>query len=466
MKMLMSKLNLNESFISRIWERHQNYSGLKTTEGHSVELIDYGRRNYDSGPDYLDAVISIGGRTYGGSIEIHRDASDWNRHSHENDPNYAGVILHVAMFNEGPDENPAASSKERRIPTVILSHFLTRSLKDIWKELIFEDTSPSSILCYPKSLKADQDIKRKMICAQGMERVSAKHAKMHQRAEALTDAGKANFAYEQTGFEYICEALGYSKNKKPFIRLSRNIELEMMKALKPGLTECDALIFGMAGMLSQENQIDEYSKALYSLWSELRSRLRLPQLEASDWNFFRLRPPNFPTLRLAYASGLLRFILHNDLSGIMRDVFLGKGNPLKEVKELFRNIEVSDYWKQHYHFGRKKSVPQSILGDQRISEIIVNVMIPFALALCRDEDNSEEIIGRIYLDVPASPSKSSLIKWLEQQTGYRAATANEEQGLLNLYENFCSKGRCMSCKIGKIVFGESAAEEPYRIILY
>ncbi len=466
MKMLMSKLNLNESFISRIWEKPQNYTGLKTTEGHLVEVTDYGRRNYDSGPDYLDAVISISGRTYGGSIEIHRDASDWNRHSHENDPNYAGVILHVAMFNEDPDENPAASSRDRRIPTVILSQFLTRSLKDIWKELIFEDTSPSSILCFPKSLKTDQDAKKRMIFAQGMERVSAKHAKIHQRAEALTDAGKAKFAYEQTAFEYICEALGYSKNKKPFVRLSRNIDFETMKVMKPGLNECDAIVFGMAGMLSAENRNDEYSKALYSLWCDVRSNLRLPQLEASDWNFFRLRPPNFPTLRLAYASGLLHFILHNDLCGIMRDVFPGSENPLKRLKKLFKEIEVSDYWKQHYHFGRKKIVPGNILGDQRISEIIVNVMIPFALALCRDEDNSEEIIGRIYLDVPASSSKSSTVKWLEQQTGYRAITANEEQGLLSLYENFCSKGRCMSCRIGKHVFEEAAAEEPYKIILY
>ncbi|MBX7044086.1 MAG: DUF2851 family protein [Ignavibacteria bacterium] len=462
----MSKLNLNESFISRIWERHQNYSGLKTTDGHAVEVIDLGRRNYDSGPDYIDAVISIDGRTYSGSVEIHRDSSDWNRHSHENDPNYAGVILHVAMFNEAPDENPAASSMERRIPTVILSEFLTRSLKDIWKELIFEDTTPSSILCYPKSLKADHDVKRKMICAQGMQRLSSKHAKIHQRAEALADAGKAKFAYEQTAFEYICEALGYSKNKKPFIRLSRNIDLEKMKAMKPGLTECDAVVFGMAGMLSPENQTDEYSNILHALWSEIRVRFRLPQLEASDWNFFRLRPPNFPTLRLAYASGLLRFILQNDLSEIVRDAFLLPGNPLKELKRFFRNIEVSDYWKQHYHFGRKKNFPQSILGDQRISEIIINVMIPFALALCRDEENSEELIGKIYLDVPASSSKSSMVRWLEQQTGFRATTANEEQGLLNLYENYCSKGRCISCRIGKLVFGEAAADEPYRIILY
>jgi hypothetical protein len=466
MKMLISKLNLNETFICSIWENQEYYSGLKTTDGKSVEILDRGHKNPDAGPDYIDARISIDNRIYCGSIEIHRECGDWHRHSHRRDSKYAEVILHVALFNDSPEEGPARVRKSREIPTVILSDFLDKSIRDIWKELIKNKADKVSLPCFPSVLKVSYSLKRNLIFPLSLERLQIKSDKIAKRIEHLSDSCGHQKAFEQTLFEYVCEALGYSKNKNQFIRLARSLNVDCIKLRRLSLIECDSVIFGMAGFLQGLRFKDQYVEEIKSYWENLRTELNLPQMNSAEWNFFRLRPVNFPTLRLAYASGLLHYMTRNNLADLVNETFMNSSHPYRELSEMMKRIFVSEYWQRHYHFGRKKKIPSYLLGDQRISDTIENVLIPFSLSSCKDLHGAEQRLTDIYTSIKLKGGKSLLTRWLESETGFKIRTLSDEQGLIQLHREFCLQSKCDQCAIGKEVFGEKVAEEPIRIILY
>lgn len=464
--MLISKLNLNETFICNIWDSQEYYSGLKTTDGKSVEILDRGNKNPDAGPDYIDARISIDNRIYCGSIEIHRECGDWHRHSHRRDSKYAEVILHVALFNDSPEEGPAKVRKSREIPTVILSDFLNKSIRDIWKELIKNKADKISLPCFPSVLKVSSSLKRNLISSLSLERLQIKRDKIAERIEHLSESCGPQLALEQTLFEYVCEALGYSKNKNQFIRLARSLNVECTKLKRLSLIECDSVIFGMAGFLQGLRFKDQYVEEIKSCWENLRTELNLPQMNSAEWNFFRLRPVNFPTLRLAYASGLLHYMTRNNFSNLVNETFMNSSHPYRELSEMLKRIFVSEYWQRHYHFGRKKRVPACLLGDQRISDTIENVLIPFSLSTCKDLHGAEQRITDIYTSIKLKGGKSLLARWLESETGIKIRTLSDEQGMIQLHREFCLQKKCDQCGIGKQVFGEKVAEEPIRIIIY
>lgn len=464
--MLISKLNLHESFVCSIWENSDYYSGLTTTDGEDVEIIDFGARNFDAGPDYSNSVVSIGGRIFKGSVEIHRESGDWHRHLHSHDPNYSEVILHVAMYDDSPPEGPSVTYQSRQVPTVILSRFLSRSVREILKELIRDNREPESLPCHPSVLMLERECIGKTVLSHGLARLAAKQAKLYERTSHICEKSVFNEALEQVAFEYLCEALGYSKNKKQFMRLARNIDIAAFRKHGFRLSECDAILFGMAGFLNQGCHENEYVNQLTNDWGHLRNRYCMPQFNSADWNFFRLRPSNFPTLRLAYASGLLSFMLKNNITDIIRDIFINSADIELSIDVLLKGIEISQYWDEHYHFGKAKKNPFVLIGDERVADITVNVLVPLALIACRDFTGSEERIAGFYLELKANASRSKGLKWLEAQTGFKAGKAAEQQGLIQLYQEMCAKKKCGECNIGRRLSSVQVPEEPLKIILY
>ncbi len=464
--MLISKLNLNESFICSIWENQEYYSGLKTANGEDVEVIDFGKRNSDAGPDYVNARISIDGRIYTGSVEIHKECSDWHRHSHRKDSKYAEVILHVALFNDSPEEGPAKVKKAREVPTVILSNHINRSIREIWKEIIANKDDKLSLPCFPSVLKISSSAKRNLINKLSYQRHAMKSEKIAKRIEQISENKTFEDAKEEALFEYICEALGYSKNKSQFLRLARNLNTDFVKRKNLSLIECDSIIFGMSGFLQSLRSKDNYVDDLRSCWEVFRTEMNLPQMNSGEWNFFRLRPVNFPTLRLAYSSGLLHFMTQNNLSSVINDTLLNTEDPFRRLARLLSGICVSDYWHKHYHFGRKKKSPSNLLGDQRVTDIIVNVLIPFGLNSNETDPVAQERILEVYSSLKLKGGKSVLTRWLESETGITARSLSDEQGLIQLYRELCSQKKCNECEIGREVFAEKKAEEPLLIIMY
>jgi len=465
----MKKLNLNENFICRIWEEKSNYSDLKSNDGRDVEILEFGNRNIDAGPDYTDAKIKLGGNILSGAIEIHRTTNDWKLHKHQGDGKYNDVILQVALYDDlfSKVKNPIVD-QSREIPTVVLSEFLSRSIHCIWKDIINKPSESFRLPCYPKSKEIIYEEKISFIKELGLIRLKHKSEKLGQRKKELNKYIQPHISDKHVLFEYLCEALGYSKNKEQFISLSRKIDIEKINKLKFDKQQTDALIFGLSGFLSDLKIEDEYSEDLFSNWISIRGEIKKEEMIRSEWNFFRLRPPNFPTLRLSYASGLLYEILYNRFTERLIIEFEESTDILKSMNELFSMVNISPYWKCHYNFGKKSKSENKGIGSDRIKDIISNVVFPF-MYLIAEDTGSENLKNKVEYFFKNNKQKSpsnEISKVMQDQLAVNAINPATEQGLIFLHKFFCIKGKCEECKIGRSVFEEDSVHEPLRIIIY
>jgi hypothetical protein len=468
----MKKLNLNENFISRIWRDKMHYGDLKTTEGKAVGVLDYGILNKDSGADYKNAKIKIGSSIFCGDIEIHRSLKDWSQHNHKGDDKYNKVILQVVFWEEDfpGDESLPVVMKSREVPTVILSQFLTKSIHEIWKEIINNPSREFKLPCYPGNEKVDTSIKREWVKTISLKRIDYRVERLEQRLEKLEEItglnGKRN-NWERLFFEYILEALGFSKNKEQFLRFAGNIDLNRIKKSNLAQIEIDALFFGVAGFLSNLKYKDEYIEELKKNWEVLKEKYKPAVMNKAEWNFFRLRPQNFPTIRMSYAVSFCRELLNNNFFKRMILCFEKGKNTKKELADLFFDVQLPDYWKSHYVFGKQVKTKIKSIGEDRVKDIITNVVLPL-LYLYSEKFDKVDLKNKVeeYYLTSKDKNENEVTKVMQRQLNFKANTISDKQGLIHLHNFYCAKVKCSECVIGKKVFGNDGVEDALRIILY
>jgi len=463
----MIKLNINESFISRIWENPAYYEEiLATSNGKTLEILDYGEKNSDAGPDFKDARIRLDGILYTGDIELHRTFKDWAAHNHKGDNKYNKVILQVVFWDEDDDEKKKIPKvkKAREVPTVILSKFLKNSIHTIWKEIINNPSSKFKLPCYPQNFEVSALIKKDVIDDFSYKRLKYKTIRIKNRLDDFRENKNKKSTWEKVLFEFICEALGYSKNKQQFLKLARGIEFESIQTNKIFL---DAVLFGSAGFLYDLKFKNEYILQLKEIWSGLKNKTHREILDKSEWNFFRLRPANFPTTRLAYASGLLYLLVCENLLKEIVTIFNNEDKIYNKLVELFLKIEVSDYWKNHYNFGKEGKPRNNFIGKERINDIITNVIIPFIYLYSIEFDirETEEKVLDFYNNLKCI-STNEITRVMQTQLNIKAKTISDEQGLIHLHNFYCIKSKCYDCGIGESIFTADRVSEPLRIIIY
>jgi hypothetical protein len=464
----MKKLSLNEKFISRIWENAGYYENLKTTNNEQVEVISYGNKNKGSGADYLGAKIKINGISYTGDIEIHRTEKDWELHKHKNDGKYNKVILQVVLWkSDGANFKAESKSKQRNIPTVVLSEFLTKSIHLIWREIIENPSPEFRIPCYEKNKIVSAEEKKIFLSKLSIKRLKFKASRIEQTYFITSDSYRKKVNWEKALFTYIAEALGFSKNKEQFLKLAGKINFEKVKSEGPDRTQIDSLLFGTAGFLKELKNPDEYSIRLSDNWNKIQREMNSGVMDKSEWNFFPLRPPNFPTVRLGYLCGLLCEILYLEFFKRMVYCFENSKELKNALISLFMEISVSDYWESHYDFSKKKKTEYNIIGTSRASDIITNVILPIMLLYAR-KFNKQDIITRItdYYLTERETSLNEITKAMKNQLSINLSTLDLHQGAIHLHNFYCIKGKCDDCYIGTRVFTEPHVSDYLRIILY
>jgi len=482
---LDNKLNINESFICKIWESASEYlTDLKTTKGDEVEIIDYGKKNFDSGPDYIDAVIKIGGKIQKGHVEVHQDFKHWFEHKHSNDRKYVSVILQVVLWDSKNRKSPKLRIK-RGLPTVILANHLKYSIHHIWQEIINKPSSKTKIPCANLNDDVPDDIITEWFSKLAIERLKLKSQRIKDRLLEIEgqEKGKVTIGslkykawWEQVLYEFMFEALGFSKNKEQMMKIARSLKLFYLRneiIIKPGSKiYIQAAMFGISGLLFDLRYKEEYIEKIKLIWNELDSKINFPRLNKSDWHFFRLRPQNFPTRRIAYGSQFILKLINEDL---LKDVILLFQNNELEPKEIYRYLTMflkpakDDYWDNHYNFGKKSAKPGRLLGMQRIDDIIVNVITPM-IYLYSDIFAKRNLKNRVidfYTGLNTKPD-NSVVKLINTQiTQKRKIAINTpamEQAAIQLFNFYCTRERCNDCAIGKKVFKDSGYE--YKIIYY
>lgn len=471
------KLNINEDFICRLWEGGDTYySGLVTDSGEDVEVLEHGARNYDSGPDYKNAKIRIGDKVFTGDIEVHRDFKNWAEHNHPKDRRYNQVILHVVMW-DSVDRTPPKLRIKRELPSVILSNHLKSSIHDIWQDIISNPSGKFRLPCYEHNLSADNEIIINTLSRLSTERLQLKVNRIKNRIQELGSSNNRESlpvnktVWEQALYEFIFEALGFSKNKEQMMKLASTVTLKLLgKYAGNDITKIQALLYGAAGFFFDIRSKDDYIDFVKEYWRSHENKLNLNRLQRSQWNFFGQRPQNYPTLRIAYGSQIIyRLLFNNFLKNLIN--LIGEGSSKKLFTGLSELLspQKDKYWQNHYDLGKLSKNQNKLGGKQRITDIIINVVIPFAL-LYGETFNKKNIAQNtlnLYNELKIKPD-NKIVRLMDTQLikgrDITISTPANEQAVIQLYNFYCTREKCGKCEIGKSVLNNKGYD--YKIIYY
>lgn len=420
---------MQEAFLHFLWRyRRFDHKHLLTTEGESLTIIEVGAYNLDSGPDFFNAKIRLNDTIWVGNIEIHVYASDWYRHQHEKDAAYNGVILHV-VFNE--DKVVVRHNKER-IPCLELQARIKPSLYKTYKKL---RTLEQPIACQKQVNRLSPTIVNLWLERMTVERLQRKVEKIEPMLSQHT------YDWESVFAELLVANIGAPVNKLAFEQLARKVPLPLILRYRNRLVLLEALFFGQAGLLENEF-IEDYPLLLQREYRYLSKLHLLEPMNKVQWKFSRMRPSNFPTLRIAQLARLFFQTEH----------LFSKTLALGEVKEAYQMFEVqlADYWKTHYRFGQTGANSIKRLGNSSIDLLLINVIVPILFLYGTERAMPRFKEKAMNLLVELKPENNRLIRnW--SKIGISADSAAQTQALIHLYKNYCDKKRCLQCSIGAAI---------------
>ena len=374
---------------------------------------------------------------------------------------------------------------KRDLPTVILANHLSNSIHDIWQDIISKPSAQLKLPCFGLNNSVDDTVIKNWFNKLAMQRLKLKRGRIKERlAEIESETGgnvksgdylKKKRVWEQVLYEFIFEALGFSKNKEQMLRLSQSLKLEnITKFIKKDgyILYVQTLLYGTSGFLFDLRYKDEYIDKIKENWKKIESKISLPRLNRPEWNFFRLRPQNFPTIRIAYGSQLIVKILNEYL---FKNIVLSFQKENFDVKKTYKELSAllkpdSDkYWNNHYDFGRKSKTSNKLLGAQRINDIIINVIMPIVYVYSEifKVDVIKKNVLELYNSLKINPDNSVVNVISEQilkSRGIEIISPSMEQAAIQLYNFYCTRQRCGECEIGKLVLNKRGLD--YKIIFY
>jgi len=415
---------MKESILHYIWQ-HKLFTAhdLRTTEGEVVEVIDVGQYNTDAGPDFFNAKIRIGETLWAGNIEIHTNSTDWNKHNHQSDKAFDSVILHVVDLADVDIFRMDGT----KIPQLELNY--SKSIEINYNQLISEQ---KWIPCADKIAFVPSVFIQSWKNALLTERLESKMS-------AITDLLNANNQHWEEAF-YITLArnFGFGTNSQAFESLAKSLPLSALGKHKDQLLQLEALLFGQAGLLN-EDEPDEYAVKLKQEYEILRAKFSLQPMDGSRWKLLRLRPDNFPHVRIAQfarlihtSSKLFSKIVENPDSDYLRGMFA---------------CEPSTYWETHYLFKNESTKKSKKLGIQSINGILINTVVPFLFTYAYQK-NIQDLKDKALQLLEQIPGERNSITSGWQNLGLKIESAYDSQALLQLKKQYCDEKKCLRCRIG------------------
>lgn len=418
---------MKEDFLHFIWENRLFFkNNLKSSDNENIEILNIGIKNNDAGADFFNAKIKIEDRIWAGNIEIHIKSSDWEHHKHHQNKAYNNVILQVVFQN---DKDVFHESGEK-VRTLILN----------FDEKIFQNfqqmlASKKWIPC-EKKIQAIESFEIKFWLNRiFFERLETKS----QIINNLLNQNKNS--WEESFYQYLSNNFGQKTNSQPFEMLAKSLPLKYLAKQKDNLLQIEAMLFGQAGFLN-ENIDNEYYIQLKKEYVFLQKKYNLKPLEKHVWKFLRLRPSNFPTVRIAQFANLIH--KSNKLFSKILEI-----TNIQEIENLF-SISASEFWDTHYNFEKESSKKKKTIGKSTIDNILINTIIHFIFAYGKFK-NSEKFIERsISFAEKINAEKNSMIdKWKE--IGINPQNSLESQALIHLKNEYCQKEKCTNCRFGNLI---------------
>ncbi|MBC7934956.1 MAG: DUF2851 family protein [Rhizobacter sp.] len=412
---------MTEKLLQYIWQfQYFNARNLQTTHGESLQIIRNGRYNVNQGPDFLNARIRIGDTEWAGSVEIHIHSSHWAAHKHTGDANYKNVILHVVW----KDDIKAALP----FPTLELHSLVSNILLDQYEELM---QSAQFIPCQQHILKVPN-----LIITAWKDRLLVE--RLQQRSlyiETLLSSNKQH--WEEVFWWMLAKNFGARINADSFEKIARTIPINLLAKHKNHLHQLEAVIMGQAALLDKKFE-EDYPNMLRREYNFLQKKYQLKKAHAPLY-FLRMRPANFPTVRLAQLVMLIHESLH--LFSTIKEC-----RDLKLVEKLL-SVTANDYWHYHYAFGEKSAFKKKTLGRQMIHNIMINTVIPMLYAYGYMHSNESFKNKALYWLEEISAEQNSITKGFESLQ-FPVETAYDSQALIQLKNEYCNYKHCLQCSVG------------------
>ena len=415
------KLGVTEKLLHYIWEHHHfNFQDLRTVDGQAVEIIFSGIHNHNQGPDFLDARIRIANSLWAGAVELHVYSSEWEQHGHSDDPNYQQVILHVVWEHD--------KELVLNFPTLVLNGRISTILFERYRELMERD---HFIPCAGKVAGLQNDLMQNWIRQVSIERMEVRVADIRQLLQ------ENNRHWEEVFWWLVARNFGQKVNSTAFFNMARTIPLSILTRHKHQIIQVEALLFGQAGLLDHRYR-ENYPNLLIKEYRFLRKKYGLKK-SFDPVYFLRMRPANFPTVRLAQLSMLIHQSSH--LFSLARetddlDTFMG-----------YLQVTANDYWHYHYRFDESVSFRPKTLGGQMIRNLLANTIIP--------------VLYAYGLEHASCSLKQKALQWFESieaednsitrgmvNAGFENQHALHSQALVHLKRNYCDQRLCLQCAVG------------------
>ncbi len=417
---------ITEKFLHYIWQYKLFSTHLLQTEAsEKVEIIDIGKPNTDAGPDFFNAKLKIGETLWAGNVEIHLNSSDWNKHGHHKNPAYDSVILHVVHEIDCPvyrTNGETIPQMQLCFPNEIIQRYQNLQGKKSW------------ISCEEQLLNAD-----KFLFAQWINRILIERLETKSKAIfTLLEQNKNN--WEEAFYITLARNFGFGTNGDTFEQLARALPLSCLGKHKDNLFQIEALLFGQSGLLSlPKENADEYQQSLQKEYDFLRSKFTLTPIDGNIWKLLRLRPSNFPHIRIAQFAGLI-----HKSSKLFSKII--ENHTLENLRKLFV-CETSEYWKTHYLFGEKSNSRNKKIGETAINTILINTVVPFLFCYGKNKQNADLQDAALSL-LENLPVEQNSITLHFAELGIFAKSAYDSQALIQLKKRYCDDKKCLQCQIG------------------
>ena len=406
---------------------------MLTTDDRRVEVIDPGLHNRNSGPDFFNAKVKIGGTLWVGNVEIHDRSSDWYVHGHDSDAHYNNVVLHVVGVADRDVQTEAGDF----VPQLVLE--VPQRVHDNYEELLRTDSYPP---CYRIIPQLTSLTVHSWMAALQTER-------LEQKTIAIGERVKQNGgSWEDAYFQTMARNYGFGINGDAFEEWARHIPLQAVGKHRDDLFQIEAIFLGQAGLLElsaiperyQQQALSEgYFSKLRNEYQYLAHKFSLTPMDASLWRFLRLRPQNFPHIRISQLANLY-YQRKAGLSALIdcKDTVA--------MAEMLRT-QVTPYWETHYTFGSESMKNAKHLSPFSINLLMINTCVPMLFAYGRHA-MKESLCDRAFDILEQLKAENNHIIRMWKECGLDVKSAGDSQALIQLKREYCDKRECLRCRIG------------------
>jgi len=419
---------MREDLLQFIWKyKKLQLEQLVTTTDETLDIIDVGLHNKLAGPDFFNAKINIDGQLWAGNVEVHINSSDWYTHHHEKDNNYINVILHVVW----KDDMTIYRKDNTEIPTLELRKYIPGELLARYQTL-FDNRRTTFINCENEISEVDDFIVNNWLERLYIERLEHKANLVSQ----LLESSKND--WESVFYTLLLKNFGLKINRDSFFSLAKGLDFSIVRKLQKNPLQLESVLFGLTGLLNDESISDSYYTELKTEYNYIKYKFNLNETGVLIPEFFKLRPPNFPTIRLSQFAHL--YSKNHNL--------FDKAVNAKTIKELYKIFAIpsSDYWENHFTFGKESRKRTKKLTKQFIDLLIINTVLPIKFCYYKylGKESNEEIFSII--DNIKKEDNNILKKF--NALGISLKSARDSQAAMQLYNGYCSKNKCLQCSIG------------------